>query len=64
MQPALTADGDVLINTLTGTGGLGIRRLNVAHGSGGWTVDRALDLDRIEAVFQRLRRPQGPRLRF
>jgi outer membrane protein assembly factor BamB len=38
VQPALTADGDVLINTLTGTGGLGIRRLNVAHGSGGWTV--------------------------
>jgi len=38
VQPALTADGDVLINTLTATGGLGIRRLNVAHGSGGWTV--------------------------
>jgi len=38
VQPALTGDGDVLINTLTGTGGLGIRRLAVAHGSGGWTV--------------------------
>jgi len=38
VQPAMTADGDVLINTLTGTGGLGIRRLAVAHGSGGWTV--------------------------
>lgn len=38
VQPALTSDGDVLINTLTSTGGLGIRRLAVAHGSGGWTV--------------------------
>lgn len=38
VQPAMTPDGDVLINTLTGTGGLGIRRLAVAHGSGGWTV--------------------------
>jgi outer membrane protein assembly factor BamB len=38
VQPAMTADGDVLINTLTGTGGLGIRRLAVAHASGGWTV--------------------------
>ena len=38
VQPAMTADGDVLINTLTATGGLGIRRLAVAHGSGGWTV--------------------------
>jgi outer membrane protein assembly factor BamB len=38
VQPAMTADGDVLINTLTGTGGLGIRRLAVAHGSDGWTV--------------------------
>lgn len=38
VQPALTSDGDVLINTLTGTGGLGIRRLAVARGSGGWTV--------------------------
>jgi outer membrane protein assembly factor BamB len=38
VQPAMTPDGDVLINSLTGTGGLGIRRLNVTHGSGGWTV--------------------------
>jgi outer membrane protein assembly factor BamB len=38
VQPAMTPDGDVLINSLTSTGGLGIRRLNVTHGSGGWTV--------------------------
>lgn len=38
VQPALTGDGDVLINTLTGTGGLGIRRLAVAHEPAGWKV--------------------------
>ena len=36
-QPALTAEGDVLINAMASTGGLGIRRLAVAHGPGGWT---------------------------
>jgi len=38
VQPAMTADGDVLITSLTATGGIGIRRLGVAHGPGGWTV--------------------------
>jgi outer membrane protein assembly factor BamB len=39
VQPAVTADGDILINTISMTGGLGIRRLAVTHGSGGWTVE-------------------------
>ena len=39
VQPALTADGDVLINTIAMTGGVGTRRLAVAHGPGGWTVE-------------------------
>ena len=38
LQPALIAGGDVLISTSGGAGGLGIRRLAVAHGPGGWTV--------------------------
>jgi outer membrane protein assembly factor BamB len=38
VQPALTGDGDILINAIATTGGLGIRRLAVAPGSGGWTV--------------------------
>ncbi len=37
VQPALTADGDVLINAMASTGGLGTRRLAVAHGPEGWT---------------------------
>jgi len=39
VQPALTADGDVLVATGSATGGLGIRRLAVAAGPGGWTVE-------------------------
>ena len=38
VQPALTADGDILVNAIAPTGGLGIKRLNVTHGSGGWSV--------------------------
>ena len=39
VQPALTADGDVLINTIAMTGGVGTRRIAVAHGPGGWSVE-------------------------
>jgi outer membrane protein assembly factor BamB len=38
VQPALTGDGDLLINAIAATGGLGLRRLSVTHGSNGWTV--------------------------
>jgi hypothetical protein len=38
VQPALTAEGDVLINTIAMAGGVGTRRIAVAHGPGGWTV--------------------------
>ena len=37
VQPALTADGDVLI---AASGESGIRRIAVAHGPGGWTVEK------------------------
>ncbi|HYT65159.1 MAG TPA: PQQ-binding-like beta-propeller repeat protein [Vicinamibacterales bacterium] len=39
VQPALTPDGDILTNTISMNGGLGLRRLSVAHGSRGWKVD-------------------------
>jgi outer membrane protein assembly factor BamB len=40
VQPALTADGDVLIGTGSGLGGagIGVRRIAVAQGPGGWTA--------------------------
>ena len=38
MQPAVIADGDILITTADAMGGQGMRRLVVGHGSGGWNV--------------------------
>jgi outer membrane protein assembly factor BamB len=37
VQPAVTEDG-VLVSGLTGTGGLGLRRLTIQRGAEGWTV--------------------------
>lgn len=39
VQPAVLPDGGLLINTIAATGGLGVRRLTVAHASGGWRAD-------------------------
>ena len=39
LQPALAADGDILITTSDESGGVGTRRLAVAHRSAGWTVE-------------------------
>ncbi|HXU77660.1 MAG TPA: PQQ-binding-like beta-propeller repeat protein [Methylomirabilota bacterium] len=40
LQPAVTADGDILISTTGDTGGTGIRRIAVTHGAGGWAVEQ------------------------
>ena len=39
IQPALTEDGDILVNAIVATGGVGTRRLHVTRGSGGWNVE-------------------------
>ena len=39
VQPALIADGDVLITVGDAMGGLGVRRLTIARGATGWTVE-------------------------
>ena len=39
VQPALTADGDVLLGAGSGMAGSGMRRVAVAHGPGGWTAE-------------------------
>jgi outer membrane protein assembly factor BamB len=39
VQPALVADGDVLIASGDAMGGLGIRRIAVTHGPAGWSVE-------------------------
>ena len=39
LQPALTAEGDLLIAAADMMGGAGIRRVHVARGPAGWTVE-------------------------
>jgi outer membrane protein assembly factor BamB len=39
VQPGLLGDGNVLIASGDAMGGLGIRRIAVKHGSGGWSVE-------------------------
>jgi len=39
VQPAFAANGDVLIAAGDAMGGMGVRRISVAHGSAGWTVE-------------------------
>jgi hypothetical protein len=38
VQPALAAEGEVLISTADAMGGIGVRRLAVARAASGWTV--------------------------
>jgi len=51
VQPAVTADGDVLIPTITFTGGQGIRRLTVAHQSAAWNVDEKWTSNGLKPYF-------------
>ena len=39
VQPGVTDDGDIVINAISMMGGVGTRRLHVAHESGGWAVE-------------------------
>jgi len=39
VQPALVGDSDVVINGIGGTGGMGVRRIAVTHGSSGWKAE-------------------------
>jgi outer membrane protein assembly factor BamB len=51
VQPALTAEGDVLISAQSMTGGTGVRRLAVAHGSSGWTVEERWTSTALKPYF-------------
>jgi outer membrane protein assembly factor BamB len=51
VQPALTAEGDVLIPTIAFTGGQGIRRLAVAQNSSAWSVDERWTSNGLKPYF-------------
>ncbi len=50
-QPALTADGDVLINTVAMAAGAGTRRLAVAHKADSWKVEERWTSNGLKPYF-------------
>jgi len=51
VQPAMTADGDVVINALAGAGGMGTRRLHLTQGSGEWKVEERWTSNGLKPYF-------------
>jgi outer membrane protein assembly factor BamB len=51
VQPALMANGDVLVNTVSMSGGVGTRRLSVSHGPSGWNVEERWTSNGLKPYF-------------
>jgi outer membrane protein assembly factor BamB len=51
VQPALTANGDILVNTLAAAGGLGLRRLTATQGPDGWRVEERWSSTGLKPYF-------------
>jgi outer membrane protein assembly factor BamB len=51
VQPAQTSDGDILITAMDASGGVGTRRIAVAHGPGGWNVDERWTSNGLKPYF-------------
>ena len=51
VQPALTADGGILVSTGGMTGAQGTRRLAVARGAGGWSVEERWTSNGLKPYF-------------
>jgi outer membrane protein assembly factor BamB len=54
VQPAITADGDVLINAMAATGGLGTRRLAIKHSGDSWTAEERWTSNGLKPYFNDL----------
>jgi len=51
VQPAVTPDGDILVNGIVMTGGAGLRRLAVAHRSNGWSLEERWTSNGLKPYF-------------
>jgi outer membrane protein assembly factor BamB len=51
VQPALTADGDILVNTISMNGGVAMRSVSIAHKSGGWTAAERWESNGLKPYF-------------
>lgn len=54
VQPAITEDGDILINAMAATGGIGTRRLHVKPSDGGWDVEERWTTNGLKPYFNDL----------
>jgi outer membrane protein assembly factor BamB len=51
VQPAVLAGSDILINGIASTGGLGLRRISLAHGANGWTASERWTSNGLKPYF-------------
>ena len=51
VQPALTTSGNVLINTISMSGGVGTRCLAIAHGANGWSAEERWTSNGLKPYF-------------
>jgi outer membrane protein assembly factor BamB len=51
VQPAVVAGGDILVSTAVATGGVGTRRLGLAHRPDGWTVQERWTSNGLKPYF-------------
>ena len=51
VQPALTPDGDILINASNMMGGVGLRRVAVSNKPGGWTIEERWTSNGLKPYF-------------
>ena len=54
VQPALTEDGDLLINAMAATGGIGTRRLSIKKSESGWHVEEKWTTNGLKPYFNDL----------
>jgi outer membrane protein assembly factor BamB len=51
VQPAITEDGDIVINSVAATGGVGTRRLTIARAANGWDVKERWTSNGLKPYF-------------
>jgi outer membrane protein assembly factor BamB len=54
VQPGITSDGDLLINAMAATGGLGTRRLVIKHNGAEWTPEERWTSNGLKPYFNDL----------
>jgi outer membrane protein assembly factor BamB len=54
VQPGITSDGDILINAMAATGGLGTRRLVIKHNGTEWTPEERWTSNGLKPYFNDL----------